>query len=846
MRELTLFFKIKDVKKIGLLIAINFLIFYGSIIGQTYVSFQQSEYTVAEGTYLDICLKVTGDWSFADTVGFYMYIEKTYGSGNHFGTVRKELVFIDDSIKCFTFPVGKDNNINEDKIYRFKLINYEHQEDIIFSPIDEIVVNVRSIPNAKPLPPRGLFFSGIANTGEPYNTTAFYLSNTVDMEPGTSFSIVNGTYNPGGSGGGTWSGASGNPFSTIYVIYVGDQVMEAGNNFCIFITDINPLDFSSGMSISVNGIDQTQNFMISSGGTPNDIKIGRNRSGTYYLTQGSWYKQKGSYKLMGTVIDGISYGKTRSELQAFGIPTDLGGDMSVIDGFGGNTDGSFYGILVCDGLIYVCDITDYILDPDNWEMYVGDDGQVDLQALCDDLCGYATDCEDDIEINLEDCILSLVSDLPCDEPLTYKWEKLNSNDEYEVVEEGLIIVGEVPDYQVTENGVYILEIECDGGCVFNSNPVIANNCGECIATVVITQSDCHLIAELTNCNGDPEYQWYQLIDNIWVEIPGATEYKYDAVEPGMYQVAVTGCQNCEILYDEYEYLDEATITLEKEEIELKNFVFCGWWDLLFNITIDGEGMYNQPEYHFPYVYNGSSNEMDIDSLVQHINNWLEHHDYYGHARVVGGKPSCIYIDCTDRDFETLEFIWNDSLYIEKWEEIDDTYKCEAYHLILRASAPCTPVSFLWSTGETTETVVYDPNNGKYEVTVTCENGCTYTGEKHFYVLQGLIANNNPKDKKDELINKTIKQYNEQESNNLTIYPVPTDDWIKIDINTKESGEYNFEISTLLGENVKTIKQKLKKGRNIIDIDTGYLSSGVYLIKVQDHLEYGTAKMVISR
>ena len=843
MKELKLFFKAKTLKRIGLLIAINFLIFYGSITGQTYVSFQQSEYTVAEGTYLDICLEVTGDWSFADTVGFYMYIEKVYSSGNHFGTVSKELVFIDDTIKCFTFPVSKDNNINEDKFYRFKLINYEHQEDIIFSPIDEIEVNVRSIPESKSLPPRGLFFSGIANTGEPYNTTALYLSNTVDMEPGTSFSIVNGTFNPGGSGGGTWSGASGNPFSTIYVIYVGEQVMEAGNNFCIFITDINPLDLGAGMSISVNGIDQTQNFIISSGGTPNDIKIGQNNSGTYYLTQGSWYKQKGSYKLMGTVIDGISYGKTRSEMEALGIPADLGGGMSDLGTSSGNIDGSFYGILVCDGLIYVCDITDYLLDPDNWSTYFGDDGQVDLQALCDDLCGYATDCGDnDIEINLDNCVLSLVSEIPCDDPLTYKWEKLNSNDEYEVIDEGAITGGEVPDYQVTENGIYILEIECDGGCSFNSNPVIANNCGDCIATVNITQSDCHLIAELTNCNGEPTYQWYQLIESKWEEITGATEYEYDAVEPGMYQVAVSGCQNCEILYDEYEYSDEATITLKKEEILLSNYEYCWPGKYLLNTQVDGIDLNTQSEFNFPYYWSW----VETNDFVDDLNTWLENNGYKGHCYLNSGRIPCFEVRCTDGEFGmVLNLNWDDELVYRNWKKLDD--HCNETELLLEASAPCTPISYLWSTGETSETIPYNPNQGYYSVTVTCENGCVYVADYGGSGSSNMYGNFNKHKNNQQINEKIYSEENKSEiTNNLTIYPVPTDDWIKVDIDIKESGEYNFEISTLLGANVKTIKQKLKKGRNIFDINTGYLPSGVYLIKVMNHVEYGVVKMVISR
>ncbi len=819
--------------------------FQTGLKSQTYVSFQQSAYTAVEGGYLDICLKVTGDWNFQDSVGFYMYIEKEYSTGNHFSTTNKELVFIDDTINCFSYKVGTDYRTDEDKDYKFKLTNYEHQKDIIFSPINEIDVTVKNVPSAKALPPRGLFFSGIANTGGQENVTAFYLTNSVAIEPGTSFSLVSGNYTNTGGGNGNWTGNSGNSFSTIYVIYVGDQVIEEGNNFCIFITDINPLDLGLGMTISIGGIDQTSNFIINSGGTPNDIKIDNRTEGSYYITQGEWYKKDGEYRLAGSVIDGISFGKSKEEVKSIGIPADLGGGMTILDGTQ-SIDGSFYAILVCDGLIYICDITEYILNPVNWESYIGVDGQVDLQALCDDLCGYATDCEEEEELKIEvnDCILSMVSQLPCDDPLTYTWKHLINGHDWITVDEGLIVGGVVPEYMVTDNGLYVLEIECEGGCSYSSNTKNAHNCEDCLANITIVQSDCRLIAQLTNCNGNPVFQWYKWIGGEWIEIAGETSYIYKATEPGNYRVKVNGCENCDEMYAEYEYTDQAVITMEKEELKLLNYVYCGYWNYLFNITINGQDMKNEPEYHFPYIYIGNSMP-DIFDLADDINTWFDHHQYFGHARVAGGKPTCLYIDCTDREFQTLDLIWYGNLVHDYWELIYDSNNCIEYQLILRASAPCTPISFLWSTGETTETIVYNQNTGNYSVTVTCENGCVYTGEKHF-TLYNMVQNNENNGKNMYKDNSKRQNLTTQNKKYINIYPVPASDMIKIDINIEQAREYEFEIYNLLGDKVKTIKRLLRKDKNIIDVDTSELPSGVYLLKVKDRKKYDMKKIVITR
>lgn len=47
--------------------------------------------------------------------------------------------------------------------------------------------------------------------------------------------------------------------------------------------------------------------------------------------------------------------------------------------------------------------------------------------------------------------------------------------------------------------------------------------------------------------------------------------------------------------------------------------------------------------------------------------------------------------------------------------------------------PCSEVSFLWSNGETSSSIIIFGNNYNYSVTVTCSDGCEYTLEDAFCI-----------------------------------------------------------------------------------------------------------------
>lgn len=825
-------------KKTILKILIFQFLFPLFIYSNPILNFTNSNYTIAENSYLDICISVD-NFDFDRDGGIYVYIEKFSTGGVHFPTLTKKLLYLKSSKNWYSFKVGKDNN-NINQRYKIKFSHFIEGDDVIFGPESQIEIEVIDIKRTSLLPSRGLFFSGIAHSEIQNNKTAFYLSNSVDIEPGTSFSIVSGSYLNIGQGAGNWYGNGTTPFSQINFVWVGEPSLQEGTNFCIFISDYDPFNLGGGnVQISVNGIDQTNNFLINTFGTMKGFEIDFNQKNTFYLTQGSFDKKSGFYNLNGTVLDGIGLGYSKNELISQGIPQSLAGSISTLDNHS-DFSGSFYGILVCDGLIYICDISEYIANPENWEVFVDDKGNIDLQALCDALCGYIN-CDGNISIKINDCVLSLDSEIPCNEPLTFSWQKLTSSGEWVIVSQGDIISGIVPDYPVSDNGYYQLVIECNTNCKFTSDPILVSYCEDCTASVKITNplNDCNLFAEVTNCMGQPIYQWFIFENNIWLPLQGANNEEYRTSKPGSYKVIVSGCENCDELSDIFEYTGKATIYKSEISITTKTFRICITWDLLLNMTINGQSMNESSLFHFPYIYwdGTGSGDPDIADLVDDINTWLQANGYLGEAKLLGGKFWCILIECTDREFQNMIYNLGGNTIVSHWEWIA---QCDETIPILVATAPCTPTSYLWNTGSTLNYTYLVPGINFYTVTITCENGCIYTGS-YGMMYQPIIQQNNTNNNLPGYLNHSFDSKIE-----MYAYPVPTDDLINISVVVPKTGKYDFKITDILGKVLQNLSLDLSIGINEIhDIELDY-PAGIYFLSLSQGNEHASRKIILNK
>ena len=96
-------------------------------------------------------------------------------------------------------------------------------------------------------------------------------------------------------------------------------------------------------------------------------------------------------------------------------------------------------------------------------------------------------------------------------------------------------------YSVMTNGNYSLRITgCTNCNTITSNTVIVNGCeAACIASVNISETNCSLIAAVSNCSGTPSYSWST----------GATTQSIAVTVDGTYSVTVTGC--CQVVTDSY-------------------------------------------------------------------------------------------------------------------------------------------------------------------------------------------------------------------------------------------------------------------------------------------------------
>ena len=659
------------------------------------------------------------------------------------------------------------------------------------------------------------------------------------IEPGTRFSVVSGPYYSTNENEGFWSSSalSGGGFSNINVIYTGDVSIEEGTNFCIFINESSNnlgdgFDVSGLIpSISLNGIDRTSDFIFNSGGDGNSLNIDFNTDNTFYITQGKFLLKGGNYYLSGSVLDGIKIGNYKEYPIPEGIPQSLGSDISDVNvpEFNG---GSYYGILVCDGEIYICDITEYILNTENWTIFSGEMDEVDLQAICDELCGYMNDCEGELSITVNDCTLSLESELPCEEATYYKW-KHYSSPEWVILDEGPVIANTIPQYLSSVNGLYLLEVECADGCSYSSQPpIFVHNCEECIAEVNIYQNGCTLVSTLTNCSGNPEYQWYVWENNQWVLITGANNPNYQPSEPGLYQVRIVGCENCSENIAEYLYEDEAEVFLVEEIIETESYEICPQCNIIEDIIVNGIHL-NELTDFFTFPYYGYNSSPSWQDLINHLNVWLLSIGDPGEAFLWGDKIVCFQVRCTELEFQILIMDCEESS--QNWNIID--YPCYEQIRALHASVPCTPISYLWSTGETTETIEY--TGGYYSVTVTCENGCTYTG--HYGLNPNPIVYHNTENgngNSSSLLNK--------QKIDLKAYPIPAKDEINFIANVDRDGTYNLIIYNMMGDNVMTFKAKLDKGITNLPPVKLDIPPGVYIIILSDDRSKVSKKIVIAK
>ncbi len=138
---------------------------------------------------------------------------------------------------------------------------------------------------------------------------------------------------------------------------------------------------------------------------------------------------------------------------------------------------------------------------------------------------------------------------------------------------------------------------------------------------------------------------------------------------------------------------------------------------------------------------------------------------------------------------------------------NDTTLCYGDSLILDAGY--SNISYLWNTGDTTQTIAVT-DSGSYFVFVTDPNGCqnySDTINVSFEVCEGISENSSPM---------------------ISIYPNPAHDNLQISVNDYE-GSIKLQILNISGEIVKSYE--IRDNKEVIDISD--LSDGIYFIGIND-------------
>ena len=144
----------------------------------------------------------------------------------------------------------------------------------------------------------------------------------------------------------------------------------------------------------------------------------------------------------------------------------------------------------------------------------------------------------------------------------------------------------------------------------------------------------------------------------------------------------------------------------------------------------------------------------------------------------------------------------------------------------------TSVSYLWSTGDTTQSIdifnICGQGGGcqNYWLEVTNEAGCSNT-EYIIVMFAGPTA-------LSELSN-----YLE-----IKTYPNPFNDYLNIELEIVENGQYLFEVFDCVGSPAIQELKHLKPGKNKISVEMNHVYPGVYILSVKsDRGQIGVQKVI---
>ncbi len=274
---------------------------------------------------------------------------------------------------------------------------------------NRIYSQIRPVHEGTTLFPKDIFLIGFDNEIDKNGSDQILIANRVPLSKNTQFGILGHgiTFNNPTS---SWSNRE-NGLDYINITYTGSNDIAAGN-----ILSIKLLHDERG---KISNVDITnkdgatlEEFEISIIGQPKGLSTSASFT-SLHIYSGTWYEKEGQNKLLGQAIDAIHIGSNRNQETESIIPPELAQNMmniplSSINPSGSQTVSSIIAIIDCDGLLYLCDISEIINNLDNWDISQGTDGlDTFIEELEEEICDLVPDpCILNVAINVGNYVCS--------------------------------------------------------------------------------------------------------------------------------------------------------------------------------------------------------------------------------------------------------------------------------------------------------------------------------------------------------------------------------------------------------------------------------------------------------
>ncbi len=143
-------------------------------------------------------------------------------------------------------------------------------------------------------------------------------------------------------------------------------------------------------------------------------------------------------------------------------------------------------------------------------------------------------------------------------------------------------------------------------------------------------------------------------------------------------------------------------------------------------------------------------------------------------------------------------------------------------------------------GTTSETIVYNTNTvATYYIRVYGYNGASSATQ--CYSLLAQISSSSFRETDEDYI-----AFEEEASGIRALYPTPASGFVMVNYFSAAEKEINYHIIDMTGKVIASNPESVAAGENLFKLDTGNLSSGIYLLRIQDGNENFTQRFLISK